>query len=252
MSSVGTKRLGLKGNERKKKKTNQGDTATELDMVKIEKTRLICGQQLRTQPRGEPKAVCPCWEMCTCLWWGVCTSHHWLAEEKMTFSSLWTLQGSKNFVLMCVWGAWKSQVLISDRDPWAPARRLILKTRLQRSRSNMASCAGWQQESAISVVRGLSNISFAAMHYRKTSTGKVLHICHEKKKKQTSSRLSDELWDINWSNALRYRSKHFPHGRRVQMFALLLCHPTIRLHTCGIFNACFAVIHLLHAAGWGH
>lgn len=151
-------------------------------MVKIEKTRLICGQQLRTQPRGEPKAVCPCWEMCTCLWWGVCTSHHWLAEEKMTFSSLWTLQGSKNFVLMCVWGAWKSQVLISDRDPWAPARRLILKTRLQRSRSNMASCAGWQQESAISVVRGLSNISFAAMHYRKTSTGKVLHICHEKKR----------------------------------------------------------------------
>lgn len=37
---------------------------------------------------------------------------------------------------------------------------------------------------SISATRGLSDISFGAMHYRKTSTGKVLHICCEKKRKK--------------------------------------------------------------------
>lgn len=85
-----------------KKGIKQGEREHCCDTSKMEKTRLICSQEFRTWAGGAPKALCPCSQLGEV--WGACTSHSCLAEEQVTFSSLWTLQRSKNFALMCMWG----------------------------------------------------------------------------------------------------------------------------------------------------
>lgn len=84
--------MGLKGNEKKKKKPTRKNGEKQLqsfEMAKMEKMCLICGQQLRRQPGWEPKAACPCSQLGHARL-PLVRSLHWppLAEQKRTFLSL--------------------------------------------------------------------------------------------------------------------------------------------------------------------
>lgn len=149
-----------KTHKKKGKRKNREKQIQSFDMAKMEKTRLVCGQQFRAQPGGEPKAECACSQMEDVLLLSVRSLHQPpLADWEENFLEHVNSSGKQMF---CSYVFVK--VLVANRDPQAPARWLILKTRLQRSRSNMASCAGQQQALFCFCSEGLSEIRIIGKH----------------------------------------------------------------------------------------